>query len=129
MANAAVGVASNGHNKVPNQTGQDRYDLITNQPEVAAAYARGSQWFLVGWFTYPGFIWTLKLCMLFLLKRLTRDLWINKFIKPTMVLVLTCYIVGVIVICTYCRPFYKYWQIYPDPGGKHKCLLVRSSGS
>ncbi|KAK8009455.1 hypothetical protein PG991_012006 [Apiospora marii] len=60
--------------------------------------------------------WTEKLCILFLLKRLTRGLWVERLVKPMMAIVVTCYLIIVVVVTTYCIPFHNYWQIYPDPG-------------
>ncbi|KAK8130637.1 hypothetical protein PG999_003017 [Apiospora kogelbergensis] len=115
MSFAAQGVAENGHNRVPPSEAA-RLQIVTQTPDLAESLAVGSKWFLVGWFTYPGFVWTEKLCILFLLKRLTRGLWVQRFIKPLMAIVVGCYLIIVILVTTYCIPFHKYWQIYPDPG-------------
>ncbi|KAJ4350141.1 uncharacterized protein N0V89_008762 [Didymosphaeria variabile] len=48
----------------------------------AAMRVRGSKAFIVGWFTYTGMLWTLKICMLFFFKRVTTGLKSAKFIKP-----------------------------------------------
>lgn len=63
--------------------------------------------------------WAEKLCILFLLKRLTRGLWVERLVKPMMAIVITCYLIIVIIVTTYCIPFHNYWQIYPDPGSKY----------
>ncbi|KAF4989001.1 hypothetical protein FDECE_14855 [Fusarium decemcellulare] len=121
MSVAAVHVSTDGHNKVPGvgpESNPIRLTIVQEDPETAEHLARGSKFFLVGWLTYPGFVWTLKLCMMFLLKRLTKGLYMARFIKPMMALIVTCYVIIVIVVCTYCRPFHKYWQVYPDPGTK-----------
>ncbi|KAK8076969.1 hypothetical protein PG996_003139 [Apiospora saccharicola] len=142
MSFAAQGVAVNGHNRwvhraptpwvafftrskkrvqsnradrvPPNEAA--RLQIVTETPEVAESLAVGSKWFLVGWFTYPGFVWTEKLCILFLLKRLTRGLWVERLVKPMMAIVITCYLIIVVIVTTYRIPFHKIWQIYPDPG-------------
>lgn len=50
MSIAAMGVSSNGHNKVP-QSDEERLAIVTQTPEVAEQLKVGSQWFLVGWYT------------------------------------------------------------------------------
>jgi hypothetical protein len=85
-------------------------------PEQAAARQKGSQWFMVGWFTYIGLIWTLKLNMLFLYRRVVSVVWVKMFIVPTMVFVGATGISIWILLGTACRPFHKIWQILPDPG-------------
>lgn len=123
MSAAAHMVSTYGHNKVPGigeASNPARLKLVTENPELAEQLATGSKFFLVGWFMYPGFVWTLKLCMVFFLRRLVAGIWVEKFIIPMMVLVCTCYVIIIIVVTTSCRPFYKYWQIYPDPGCKSK---------
>ncbi|KAK7977069.1 hypothetical protein PG988_004559 [Apiospora saccharicola] len=82
MSFAAQGVAENGHNRwvhraptpwvafftrskkrvqsnradrvPPNEA--SRLQIVIETPEVAESLAVGSKWFLVGWFTYPGFV-------------------------------------------------------------------------
>lgn len=66
----------------------------------------------------PGFMWTMKLSMLFLMKRLTQSTPVGKFILPIMAYTVVSYIIHAIIVLTYCAPFHKYWQIYPDPGEK-----------
>jgi hypothetical protein len=78
-------------------------ERLSFTPEQAAARQRGSQWFMVGWFTYIGLIWTLKL---------------NMFIVPTMVFVGVTGISIWILLGSACRPFHKIWQILPDPGSE-----------
>ncbi|KAK7947850.1 uncharacterized protein PG986_008736 [Apiospora aurea] len=96
MSFAVQGVAENGHNRVPPNEAA-RLQIVTKTPELAESLAVGSKWFLVGWFTYPGFVWTEKLCILFLLKRLTRGLLVERLIKPMMVIFITCYLIIVLL--------------------------------
>ncbi|OTA99811.1 hypothetical protein M426DRAFT_36564, partial [Hypoxylon sp. CI-4A] len=115
MSIAAAIVSSNGSN---GGLGSDevRLAIVTDTPELAAMYTYGAKLFMVGWYTYTGFLWTLKLCMLFLLKRVTQGLQIGKIIKPLIGTVLVFWVAILILISSLCQPFDHYWQVYPDPG-------------
>ena len=76
----------------------------------------GAKCFMVGWYTYIPTIWILKMNMLFFYKRVVNGLWVEKFILPAMVVVVTTGVAIVILLGTVCRPFEKLWQVYPDPG-------------
>ena len=95
-------------------------------PEQAAMRQTGTKWFMVGWYTYIGLIWTLKLNMLFLYRRVVSVGWVKKFIVPTMIFVGATGVSIWILFASACRPFHKLWQILPDPGSKtpHNSLLV-----
>ncbi|RWA05111.1 hypothetical protein EKO27_g9995 [Xylaria grammica] len=84
--------------------------------EEAASYIYGTQWFCAGVATYLLFIWTLKLNMLFLYQRIVRGLWVEKFIKPTMFLVVGTFIIICLILFCVCRPYHRMWIIYPDQG-------------
>jgi hypothetical protein len=88
-------------------------------PEQAAARQKGTKWFMVGWYSYIGLIWTLKLNMLFLFRRVATTGWVNRFIVPVMVFVGSTAIAIWILLASACRPFHKLWQILPDPGSKY----------
>ncbi|KAF2185111.1 hypothetical protein K469DRAFT_577655 [Zopfia rhizophila CBS 207.26] len=85
-------------------------------PNAAAKLQKGTKWFMVGWYTYIGLIWTLKLNMLFLYRRVVSVMWVKKFILPTMIVVGVTGTAIWILFATACRPFHKLWQILPDPG-------------
>jgi hypothetical protein len=85
-------------------------------PEQAALRQKGTKWFMVGWYTYIGLIWTLKLNMLFLYRRLVSVGWAQLVIVPTMVFVGVTGVSIWILFASACRPFSKLWQILPDPG-------------
>ncbi|KAH7066947.1 hypothetical protein BKA63DRAFT_131649 [Paraphoma chrysanthemicola] len=85
-------------------------------PEQAALRQKGTKWFMVGWYTYIGLIWTLKLNMLFLYRRVVSLVWVKTFIVPTMVFVGVTGVSILILFAAACRPFHKLWQILPDPG-------------
>ncbi|KAF7555954.1 hypothetical protein G7Z17_g1780 [Cylindrodendrum hubeiense] len=84
--------------------------------EEAASYIYGTQWFCAGVATYVLFIWTLKFNMLFLYQRVVRGLWVEKFIKPVMVMLgVTLVAIFLILFCA-CRPYSRMWVVYPDQG-------------
>lgn len=80
---------------------------------------QGTKWFMVGWYTYIGLIWSLKMNMLFLYKRLVGMTWVSKFIRPAMVFVGMTGIAIWILLSVACRPFSHLWQVYPDPGREY----------
>ncbi|KAI1739186.1 hypothetical protein F4680DRAFT_449290 [Xylaria scruposa] len=82
----------------------------------AQSYIYGTQWFCAGVAVYISFIWTLKLNMLFLFQRVVRGLWVERFIKPTMILVVATYLGIIIALFGACRPYHRMWTIYPDQG-------------
>ncbi|KAF1915508.1 hypothetical protein BDU57DRAFT_275566 [Ampelomyces quisqualis] len=84
----------------------------------AAMRIRGSKAFIVGWFTYTGMLWTLKICMLVFLSRVTSGLPSAELIMPVFYGVIVSWLANILLFFTACRPFHRYWQIYPDPG-KH----------
>lgn len=85
-------------------------------PEQAAPLIYGTQWFCAGVATYVAFIWMLKLNMLFLYQRVVNGLWVAKFIKPTMgLVVMTFFAIMMILFCS-CRPYHRMWIVYPDQG-------------
>lgn len=96
-------------------------------PEQAAPLIYGTQWFCAGVATYVAFIWMLKLNMLFLYQRVVNGLWVAKFIKPTMgLVVMTFFAIMMILFCS-CRPYHRMWIVYPDQGGKlHKAMPSRT---
>lgn len=85
-------------------------------PEMAAMRQQGTQWFMVGWYTYIGLIWTLKLNMLFLYRRVVGFIFVRKLIMPTIIFVGVTGMAIWILLSTACRPFNHLWQITPDPG-------------
>lgn len=86
--------------------------------EEARRYIYGTQWFCAGVATYILFIWTLKLNMLFLYQRVFRDLWVAKFIKPAICLVITTFAAIYLILFCACRPYHRMWIVYPDQGRK-----------
>ncbi|KAB2569801.1 hypothetical protein BFW01_g5788 [Lasiodiplodia theobromae] len=84
--------------------------------EQADSLILGTKWFMVGWYTYVSLIWSLKFNMLFLYQRVVNGLWVAKFIKPTLVLVMTTWIAILLLVSFVCRPYERMWQVWPDPG-------------
>jgi hypothetical protein len=100
-------------------------------PEQAELRQKGTKWFMVGWYTYIGLIWTLKVNMLFLYRRVVSRVWVKMFIVPTMVFVCVTGVSIFILFSTACRPFHKLWQILPDPGSMYssQCQIKLSADS
>src|SRR5689334_6434683 len=71
--------------------------------EQAKSLVFGTQWFCVGVATYILFIWTLKLNMLFLYRRVVNGLWVEKFIKPTICLVVGTFVASYLILFCACR--------------------------
>lgn len=111
MAGMAHVVSTHGDNS--NLTQEWRDNLI---PAEAARKVIGSKCFVVGHVTYTGAIWTMKLCMVFFLERITRGLPAAHFIKPVLALVVGTWLVEFLVIMCTCRPFNRNWQLQPNPG-------------
>jgi hypothetical protein len=77
----------------------------------------GSKIQLAGWSTYSFLLWILKGAMCTFYYRLTKDLEGYR----TRILVGFAFIIGSFVVVQLnlilsCHPFYRWWQIYPDPG-------------
>ena len=87
----------------------------------------GSQMFLFGLAGYFVILWTLKFNMLCFYSRLVRSLWTEKFVRPLMVIVVLSAVVIILTLALTCRPFYKLWQVWPDPGRKDICLYSTMS--
>ncbi|KAI2466798.1 hypothetical protein F4781DRAFT_444782 [Annulohypoxylon bovei var. microspora] len=94
-------------------THEDRQNM---PPEQYHDWEYGSQMFLFGLSGYFAIIWVLKLNMLWFYERIVRGLWVEKFIKPVMGLVLLSAVIIILTLSLYCRPFHAMWQVWPDPG-------------
>jgi hypothetical protein len=86
--------------------------------EESKPYIFATQWFCVGVATYNLFIWSLKLNMLFLYQRIVKGLWVEKYIKPVMLLILTTFTAVCLILFCACRPYNRMWIVYPDQGCK-----------
>ncbi|KAK7735761.1 hypothetical protein SLS63_003719 [Diaporthe eres] len=62
----------------------------TMTEEEAEPYVYVTQWFCAGVATYIVFIWSLKFNMLFFYQRVVDGLAVDKFIKPSLVLIANC---------------------------------------
>lgn len=91
--------------------------------EESAPYVYGTQWFCAGVATYIMFIWTLKLNMLFLYQRVVEGLWVQKFLKPAMILVGVTFITSYLILFCACRPYNRMWIVFPDQGRKSQPFL------
>jgi hypothetical protein len=90
--------------------------LLSEEESKSLVYA--TQWFCAGVATYILFIWTLKLNMLFLYQRVVEGLWVERFIKPAMFLVVATFVATYLILFCACRPYNRMWIVYPDQGGK-----------
>ncbi len=94
--------------------------------EEAKPYIYGTQWFCAGIATYILFIWTLKLNMLFLYQRIVRGLWVAKFIKPAMGIVIATFVTIYLILFCACRPYYRMWIVFPDQGRKSQIQFPKT---
>lgn len=99
----------------------DLHALTMEQREAlseaeAKSLVYATQWFCAGVATYILFIWTLKMNMLFLYQRIVRGLWVEKFIKPTMYLVVATFTACYLILFCVCRPYNRMWIVAPDQG-------------
>ncbi|KAH8152775.1 uncharacterized protein LAJ45_03000 [Morchella importuna] len=85
-------------------------------PHQVQMRVMGTKAFMVGWFTYTGLIYILKLCMVFFFKRVTFGLDRQGLIRSCFVSVGVTWIVIILTLFLTCRPWYKSFQVVPDPG-------------
>ena len=57
--------------------------------------------------------------MLCLYQRVVSGVWVEKFIKPAMGLIVVSATSIFILFATGCQPFHKLWQVLPDPGREY----------
>ncbi|KAI1108788.1 hypothetical protein F5Y14DRAFT_59865 [Nemania sp. NC0429] len=107
----AMGLANNG------MTDEQRRTLDPNSPEFRTRVT-GCKIQLSGWSTYSALLWTLKFSVLVFYIRLTTGLGrdFRRRIRIGFALLGSTYIAATLNLFLGCRPFYKYWQINPDPG-------------
>ncbi|PGH09891.1 hypothetical protein AJ80_07601 [Polytolypa hystricis UAMH7299] len=70
---------------------------------------------------YALFIWTAKFTVSEFLKRLTSQIWRRAFqnvLQFIRYFLAVTFVMVVIATLTECQPFYRHWQVYPDPGPK-----------
>ncbi|KAF1911841.1 hypothetical protein BDU57DRAFT_565256, partial [Ampelomyces quisqualis] len=104
------GLANNG------LTDKQRAALVPGSEEFHLRVG-GSKTQLVGWSLYTLLLWTLKLSMCHFYSRLTSGLYLLGLrVKLGYVLIGATYLATAMSILLSCRPFYKNWQINPDPG-------------
>lgn len=76
----------------------------------------GSKIYLVGLSLYFIIIWMLKFNMLCFYRRVARNTWSEKLVKPLMGLIGFTFVATVLTISLTCRPFHNLWKVWPDPG-------------
>ncbi|KAL7275378.1 hypothetical protein RUND412_001685 [Rhizina undulata] len=85
-------------------------------PEEIENRTTGSKVFMVGWFTYSGVIWIMKLCMTFFFSRVTFGLDRQRMINLAFWAIGVSWVSIILTLFLTCRPWYKSWQVVPDPG-------------
>ncbi|EKG21349.1 hypothetical protein MPH_01341 [Macrophomina phaseolina MS6] len=75
----------------------------------------GSKFEFMGWFSYPGLIWSMKAMMLFFYGRLTFRLWQQRLVRWLSLIIFASYIAMLSTIVFSCRPFTHNWQVRPQP--------------
>ena len=85
----------------------------------------GSKIQVVGWTMYIILIYFLRMCMLFFYKRLTEGLTRYRIrIQVGFGVITTVFVASFLTVYLECRPFYKNWQVNPDPGSKLRSALI-----
>ncbi|KAI0205200.1 hypothetical protein F4808DRAFT_473276 [Astrocystis sublimbata] len=108
----AGGLANNG------MTDEQRMALGPDSAEYQTRVI-GCKIQLSGWSTYSALLWTLKASLLVFYIRLTAGLG-RTYLRRIYIgfaFLLFSYIAATLNLFLGCRPFYKNWQIYPNPGG------------
>ncbi|KAL1875310.1 hypothetical protein VTK73DRAFT_10147 [Phialemonium thermophilum] len=111
VGNVAHGLANNG------MTDKQRASLSPKDPEYRLRVI-GSKIQLAGWSSYSALLWSLKLSLLVFYMRLTAGLSRSYRIRIYIgfAFLVASWIIVVMNLFLACRPFHKYWQIFPDPG-------------
>ncbi|RAL12926.1 putative integral membrane protein Pth11-like [Aspergillus homomorphus CBS 101889] len=81
----------------------------------------GSKLVLIARISYAVFIWTAKITVCEFLKRVSGMIWrrsLNIFRKLLYYFLASTLLAVVIATLAECSPFYRYWQVVPDPGPK-----------
>lgn len=81
--------------------------------------------FVGAWVAYITMIWSLKASILVFYSRLTERLQEQRVISAAWGIVCATWIACILSMLLVCRPLWKNWQIYPDPGSKFFHLLAR----
>ncbi|KAH8122314.1 hypothetical protein ACSS6W_005039 [Trichoderma asperelloides] len=111
VGHVANGLANNG------MTDAQRAALSPDDPEFRLRVI-GSKIQLAGWSTYSTLLWTLKASLLVFYIRLTEGLARHYRIRIYIgfAFLASSYLVVALNLYLSCRPFQKFWQIFPDPG-------------
>ncbi|KAL2682614.1 hypothetical protein Neosp_007066 [[Neocosmospora] mangrovei] len=110
VGNIAKGMANNS------MTDSQRAALHPDDTEYQLRVL-GSKIQLAGWSTYSFLLWILKAAMCTFYYRLTKDLeGYRTRILVGFGLIIVTFVVVQLNLLLSCHPFYRWWQIYPDPG-------------
>ncbi|KAI1767222.1 hypothetical protein GGR53DRAFT_518623 [Hypoxylon sp. FL1150] len=107
----AQGLANNG------MTDEQRAALSPDSAEFSTRVV-GSKIQIAGWSSYSVLLWSLKASLLVFYMRLTAGLNRTYMIRIYIgfALLIGTFMTILLNLFLACRPFHKYWQIYPDPG-------------
>ncbi|UNI22252.1 hypothetical protein JDV02_008157 [Purpureocillium takamizusanense] len=107
----AHGLANNG------MTDSQRAGLSPDSDEFRLRIV-GCKIQLAGWSSYSTLLWTLKASLLVFYMRLTAGLDRHYIVRIYVgfALLASTWLTVELNLLLACRPFYKYWQIFPDPG-------------
>ncbi|KNG44193.1 hypothetical protein TW65_08986 [Stemphylium lycopersici] len=107
-------------------TPSERNALPRDSPEYRMRVI-GSKIQVAGWTTAACLLWSLKLCVAFFYLRLIGGLHkYQKRIYIGLAFITTTFIVVILTIYLSCRPFYRYWQINPDPGNSCQAAVSKT---
>lgn len=85
-------------------------------PEEIASRTLGAKALIAAWFCYITFIWGAKTCLLMFYNKLMQRIQQIRIVKMAAVMLAVTYIATILSMFLVCRPFYKNWQVVPDPG-------------
>jgi hypothetical protein len=84
----------------------------------------GSKIYIFGWILFTSGLWCLKLSMIVFFRRLVLAKWQRTLLFYSYFFCGMTWVASVLTILLHCRPFHKFWQVNPDPGGK--CFSSRT---
>lgn len=97
-------------------------------PEELHNRTVGSKAIIAAWFCYITFIWGAKTCLLLFYRKLMQRVKQVRIIKLAAVLLAVTYVAVVLSMFLICRPFYKNWQVVPDPGCMSLAIIFQVVG-
>ncbi|KAI4706358.1 hypothetical protein J4E89_009092 [Alternaria sp. Ai002NY15] len=106
-------------------TPNERAALSQDDPEFRLRVI-GSKIQVAGWTTAACLLWSLKLCVAAFYLRLTAGLGMyTTRIYIAFASIITSFVIIIFTIYLSCRPFWRYWQINPDPGNACQAAISK----